>query len=363
MDKWVLSRLHSLIALVDKNLENYRITESARAILDFVDEVSNWYVRRSRERFWQKEMTQDKINAYMTLYTVLVELSKLCAPFVPFMAESIYRNLVKSVDASAPESVHLCNYPELDLSFVDSELEKNMDLVLKLVVQGRACRNTANIKNRQPIGRMFVKANFELPLMYKELVADELNIKEIIFTEDAKGFTQYKFKPQLKTLGPKYGKLVPQIGAALTQVDGDLVMERFKAGRTVTLELDGNSVELAESDVLVEVIQKEGFVSETDRDVTVVLDTNLSPELIEEGFVREIISKLQTMRKEAGFEVQDHIKVFYTGNSVIAGIMERNSAGIADDVLADEMGEGSAQGYSKEWNINGEKVSLTVLKV
>ncbi|HHV98045.1 MAG TPA: isoleucine--tRNA ligase [Clostridiaceae bacterium] len=363
MDKWILSRLHTLIKGVDRNLDNYRITESARMIQDFVDELSNWYVRRCRERFWEKEMTQDKINAYMTLYTVLSTLIKISAPFVPFMAEEIYLNLVKSVDKSAPESVHLCDFPVAEDRYIDEELEKNMDLVLKLVVQGRACRNAANIKNRQPIGKMFVKADFELPEMFKELVADELNIKEIIFTDDAENFTQYKFKPQLRVLGPRYGKLVPQIAKALEEIDGNETMKAFREGRSVTLKVDGNDVELSESDVLIEVTQKEGFVSETDRNITVVLDTNLTPELIEEGFVREIISKIQTMRKEAGFEVQDHIKLYYSDNKRIGEIIERNKDLIADEVLADVVQEGKEEGYSKDWNINGEKANFTVVKI
>jgi len=363
MDKWILSRLHTLIDGVDHNLDNYRITESARMIQEFVDELSNWYVRRCRERFWEKEMTQDKINAYMTLYTVLSTLVKLSAPFVPFMADEIYLNLVKSVDKSAPESVHLCDFPVSEARYIDDELEKNMDLVLKLVVQGRASRNAANIKNRQPIGKMFVKADFELPEMFKELVADELNIKEIIFTDDAENFTQYKFKPQLRVLGPRYGKLVPQIAKALEEVDGNETMKAFKEGRPVTLKVDGNDVELNESDVLIEVTQKQGFVSETDRNITVVLDTNLTPELIEEGFVREIISKIQTMRKEAGFEVQDHIKLYYSDNSRIGEIIEKNRNLIADEVLASDIQEGKEEGYSKDWNINGEKANFTVVKV
>lgn len=308
-------------------------------------------------------MTQDKINAYMTLYTVLSTLVKISAPFVPFMAEEIYLNLVKSVDKSAPESVHLCDFPVSEEKYIDDELEKNMDLVLKLVVQGRACRNAANIKNRQPIGKMFVKAGFELPEMFKELVADELNIKEIIFTDDAEHFTQYKFKPQLRVLGPRYGKLVPQIAKALEEIDGNETMKAFKEGRSVTLNVAGNDIELNESDVLVEVTQKEGFVSETDRDITVVLDTNLTPELIEEGFVREIISKIQTMRKEAGFEVQDHIKLYYSDNKRIGEIIERNKSLIADEVLATVVQEGKEDGYSKDWNINGEKANFTVVKV
>jgi len=363
MDKWIISKLQTLIKLVDKSLENYRITEPARAIQDFVDDLSNWYVRRSRERFWQKEMTQDKINAYMTLYTVLTAIDKLIAPFVPFMAEEIYGNLVKNVDPSAPESVHLCSYPEYVEEYVDEELEKNMDNVLKLVVLGRSCRNTANIKNRQPIGKMYVKAGFEMPREYKELVEDELNIKEMVFTDDAKSFTVYKFKPQLKTLGPRYGKLVPRIAQALTEVDGYEVMGSFQNGQKVVINIDGTDVELAETDVLIEVAQKEGFVSETEHEITVVLDTNLTPELIEEGFVREIISKIQTMRKEADFEVQDHIRIYYCGNEKIGSIIEKNCGVISDEVLAEEIAEGSPEDYGKDWNINGEKVSFTVIKV
>lgn len=363
MDKWILSRLHTLIGIVDKNLENYRITESARAIEDFVDELSNWYVRRSRERFWQKEMNQDKINAYMTLNTVLVTVAKLSAPFVPFMAETMYRNLVKTVDPNAPESVHMCDFPVVDETFVDAELEKNMELVLKIVVEGRACRNTANIKNRQPLGKMFVKSEFELPETFRELVMDELNVKELIFTNDAKHFTTYKFKPQLRTLGPRYGKLVPKIAQVLAGLDGNEAMDILDKGEKLTFEVDGTAIELAKDDVLIETAQKEGYVSETDRDVTVILDTNLTPELVEEGFVREIISKVQTMRKEAGFEVMDHIKLYYNGNEKIAEIMRNNMATICDEVLADSAEEGSAEGYGKEWNINGEKVFMVVVKV
>lgn len=363
MDKWILSKLHSLVGYVDKSLENYRITESARAIQEFVDDLSNWYVRRSRERFWQKEMTQDKINAYMTLNTVLVTLAKISAPYVPFVAEMIYRNLIKSVDESAPESVHLCSFPEAHEKFIDAELEKNMELVLRLVVQGRACRNAASIKNRQPLGKMYVKAGFELPNMFKELVLDELNVKELVFTEDAKHFTTYRFKPQLRTLGPKYGKLVPQIAKILAEADGNEMMDCFNEGKTVTFDVEGTKIELSLEDVLVETAQKEGFVAESDRDIVVVLDTNLTPELLEEGFVREIISKIQTMRKEAGFEVQDHIRLFFANNAKIAEIIMSNKSEIADDVLADEVAEGTADGYSKEWNINGERVLMTVVKV
>ncbi|MGI6778053.1 MAG: isoleucine--tRNA ligase [Acetivibrionales bacterium] len=363
MDKWILSRLHSLIKNVDKNLDNYRITEPGRAIQEFTDDLSNWYVRRSRERFWQKEMNQDKINAYMTLYTVLETLTRIIAPFVPFMAEEIYQNLVRSVDASAPDSVHLCYFPEVQENLINTELEKNMDLVLKLVVLGRACRNLANIKNRQPISKMYVKSGFELPDMFKDLVADELNIKEIEFTEDADRFTDYKFKPQLKTLGPKYGKLVPKIAAFLSGVDGRKTMKDFKDGQKLVFTVEGTEVELTQDDVLVEIIQREGFISETERDTTVVIDTNLTPELIEEGFVREIISKVQTMRKEAGFEVQDYINLYYSENSMIGEIISKNSELIADEVLAEKIAEGTSDGYSKEWSINGEKVRMTVKRV
>jgi isoleucyl-tRNA synthetase len=363
IDKWILSRLHSLIDLVDNNLENYRITESARAIQEFTDDLSNWYVRRSRDRFWQKDMPQDKINAYMTLYTVLESITRLMAPFVPFMAEEIYSNLVRSIDSSTPESVHLCYFPEADDSFVDKELEKNMDLVLKIVVFGRACRNVANIKNRQPLGKMYINADFELPDMFKELVADELNIKEIVFTDDTRLFTTYDIKPQLKVLGPRYGKLVPKIGQLLKEVDGQEVMSGFDSGQELTLMVDGTQIVLSRSDLLIEAVQKEGFISETDRGITVVLDTNLTPRLLEEGFVREITSKVQTMRKEAGFEVQDYIKLYHKDNDKISGIIERNKEFISGEVLAVEILKGSSVGYSKEWKINGETVNMTVVKV
>ena len=363
MDKWVLSRLYTLISRVDKNLENYRITESARDIQEFVDELSNWYVRRCRERFWTKELTQDKINAYMTLYTVLVDLSKAAAPFVPFISEEIYGNLVRSIDPNAPESVHLCDYPTVEEKYIDLDLETNMDKVSKLVVLGRACRNTAAVKNRQPICNMYIKDEKEMPQMYRDLVADELNVKQITYTENASGFTTYRFKPQLRTLGPRYGKLVPKIGEYLSTVDGNELMSSFNINGSVSFELEGTAVKLELPDVLVETAQKEGFVSESDRDITVVLDMNMTPELVEEGFVREIISKLQTMRKEAGFEVQNHIHVYYGDNEKISAIFERNSALIGEEVLADEVLASKGEGYSKEWSINGEKVLFTVSKV
>jgi len=363
MDKWILSRLYSLIDRVDKNLENYRITESARDIQQFTDDLSNWYVRRCRERFWQKEMTQDKINAYMTLYTVLTELVKTAAPFVPFITEEIYGNLVRNIDPNAPESVHLCEYPAVLTEYIDKELEEYMDRVLDMVVLGRACRNTANIKNRQPLSRMYVSGVKEMPERYASLVIDELNIKEIVFTNDPSLFTTYKFKPQLRTLGPRYGKLVPKIGQYLSEVDGNETMAKFEKEGKVTFEIEGTLVELELSDVLYETAQKEGFVSETEKGITVVLDIKLTEELIEEGFVREIISKLQTMRKEAGFEVQDHIRVYYGSNDRISAIFENNRSLIAEELLADEILPGNGEGYSKNWNINGEEVCFTVAKV
>jgi isoleucyl-tRNA synthetase len=285
------------------------------------------------------------------------------APFVPFISEEIYGNLVRNIDSKAPESVHLCNFPVADEKFIDKDLEKNMELVLKLVVLGRACRNSANIKNRQPVARIFVKTDFELPEMFVELVKDELNVKEVVFTDDARQFTKYKFKPQLRTLGSKYGKLVPHIAKVLTEIDDNMVMDKFAKGEMVSFEVEGTTVELAEADVLIETSQKEGFVSEAERDTVVVLDTNLTPELVEEGFVREIISKIQTMRKEAGFEVQDHIKIYFANNEKVAEIIERNKAIIGEETLADEIIPGSSNGYNKEWNINGEKVNFAVEKI
>ena len=305
-------------------------------------------------------MPQDKINAYMTLYTVLVETAKVAAPFVPFMTEEIYRNLVKSVDKSAPESIHLCDYPQAQSSWIDKELEKNMDLVLQIVVQGRACRNTAAIKNRQPIGKMYVKSDFELPKDFQILVQEELNVKEVHFTEDVQDFTTYSFKPQLKTVGPKYGKQLPAIREALDHVDGNVAMAQLRQGKPLSFTLQGQEIILTEEDLLIEAVEKEGFVAETDQNVAVVLDTNLTPQLIEEGFVREVISKLQTMRKEAGFEVQDHILVYYRDNDRIEQVIKNNEDLIKQEVLAKEIGQGSGEGYEKQWNINGETVIFTV---
>ena len=362
MDKWILSKLNSLIKYVDECLDNYRLTESSRAMSDFTDQLSNWYVRRSRERFWGKDMPQDKINAYMTLYTVLTEFTKLSAPFIPFMAENIYRNLVINVFKDAPESVHLCDFPKYNEEFVDLELEENMNAVLSMVVAGRAARNTSGIKNRQPIGKMFVKAEKQLPEMYCSIVTEELNVKTLEFTDDVSQFTSYSFKPQLRTLGKKYGKLVPKIGEYLKNSDGSKLMRELKESARVKFTIDGENVELSEDDVLIENSQAEGFAAESDKNITVVLDTVLSEELIEEGFVRELISKIQTMRKDAGFEVLDRIKVFYSENAKIREIFDRNKDEIKSDVLACEITQGTGE-FSKEWNINGEKVTLSVEKI
>lgn len=362
MDRWILSKLNTLINVVDKNLNAYKITECTRAMEEFIDELSNWYVRRCRERYWGKDMTEDKINAYNTLYTVLTKFAVLSAPFIPFMAEQIYTNLVLSVDNQSPASVHLCDYPAAQNEFIDKDLEKNMDLVLKTVVLGRAARNTANIKNRQPIDNMYVKADFSLPNEFIDIIANELNVKNIIFTDEVREFTTYKFKPQLRVLGPKYGKLVGKIGQKLNEFDGNELMDRLNQG-TVSFTIDETDIVLSKDDVLIEATQKEGFVAETDRGITVVIDTNLSPELIEEGFVREIISKLQTMRKEAGFEVQNHINVYYFGNDVVAGVISRNEEEIKSEVLGESISQQKAEGYTKKWNINGESIEFTVARI
>ena len=362
MDKWILSRLNSVVKAVDTNLENYRIPEAARALQDFVDDLSNWYVRRSRDRFWAKGMPQDKINAYMTLYTSLVTICKAAAPMIPFMTEDIYQNLVRSIDKDAPESIHLCDFPAVHEAWINAELEKDMDEVLKIVVMGRACRNTANIKNRQPIGTMFVKADTELSEFYKEIIEDELNIKEVVFTQDVRSFTTYTFKPQLKTVGPKYGKLLGGIRGYLSSLDGNKAMDELNEKGSLTFEVNGQEVVLTQEDLLIDMAQMEGYVSEGDNSMTVVLDTNLTPELVEEGFVREIISKIQTMRKEAGFEVMDRITVSHAKNEKLAGIFERNDETIRSEVLADAIVSGTTDGYVKEWSINGEQVELGVKK-
>ena len=362
MDKWLLSKMNTMIQTVDDNLANYRIPETARALQEFVDDMSNWYVRRSRERFWAKGMEQDKINAYMTLYTALVNVSKAAAPMIPFMTEDIYRNLVCSIDKTAPESVHLCDFPKADMAHVDKELEANMDEVLKIVVMGRACRNTANIKNRQPIANMFVKAPKELPEYFADIIRDELNSKKVTFTQDVKDFTSYSFKPQLKTVGPKYGKLLGGIKQALSALDGNQAMDELKDKGSLTLDINGSEVVLYEIDLLIDTAQIEGYVSEQDNDITVVLDTNLTPELIEEGFVRELISKVQTMRKEAGFEVMDRIRLYAADNEKILTVLKDHMDEIKDEVLADEIVLGSIAGYEKEWSINGESVRMGVEK-
>ncbi|MCI8593071.1 MAG: isoleucine--tRNA ligase [Lachnospiraceae bacterium] len=362
MDKWLLSRLNTVVKDTDSHLNNYRIPEAARAMQEFVDEMSNWYVRRSRERFWAKGMEQDKVNAYMTLYTALTTIAKLAAPLIPFMTEEIYRNLVCSIDASAPESVHLCDYPAAIEAWIDPGLEANMDELLKVVVMGRAARNTANIKNRQPIGKMYVKAPFALDDFFTAIIADELNVKEVVFTDDVEHFVSYSFKPQLKTVGPKYGKLLGKIRPALAALDGQKAMAELKEAGKLTLTFDGQEAVFEEADLLIDTTQLEGYVSEGDNTVTVVLDTNLSEELIEEGFVREIISKVQTMRKEAGFEVMDRITVFVKDNEKIAELMKKNQARIQSEVMAEDTVFGSTDGYEKEWNINKEKVILAVKK-
>ncbi|SDY56599.1 isoleucine--tRNA ligase [Lachnobacterium bovis] len=362
MDKWLLSKLNSAVKAVDDNLGNYRIPEAARVLQEFVDEMSNWYVRRSRERFWAKGMEQDKINAYMTLYTALVTISKAAAPMIPFMTEDIYQNLVRSVDANAPESIHLCDFPVVDEEHIDKELEKNMDEVLKIVVMGRACRNEANIKNRQPIGKMYVKAEDELESFYKEIVEEELNVKEVEFKDDVSAYTTYIFKPQLRTVGPKYGKFLKQIQAALASLDGNKAMAELKTNGELKLSEVSDEVVLTEEDLLITMTQMEGYVTENDNNMTVVLDTNLTPELLEEGFVREIISKLQTMRKDAGFEVMDHIKVTYEANDKVTEIFDRNKEAIMGDVLAVSIEKSALSGFEKEWKINGEDVKLAVEK-
>ncbi len=362
MDQWLLSRLNSVVKAVDENLGSYRIPEAARALDSFTDEMSNWYVRRSRERFWAKGMEQDKINAYMTLYTALVTIAKTAAPMVPFISEDIYRNLVCSVDASAPESVHLCDFPTVSEGYIDPQLEENMDAVLKIVVMGRACRNSANIKNRQPIGKMFVKAPVTLNDYFVKIIEDELNVKKVSFTDDVSAYTDYTFKPQLRTVGPKYGKYLKQIQQELAALDGNAAMQTLRENGVLRLDSISENVVLSEEDLLITMKQMEGYMTEGDHLATVVLDTNLTPELLEEGFVREIISKLQTMRKEAGFEVMDQIAVSYAADTKAADIFEKNKEEIQSEVLAVSLHADQLSGYQKEWNINGEKVTLSVEK-
>ena len=363
MDKWLLSRLESTVKAVDDNLANYRIPEAAKALQSFVDDMSNWYVRRSRERFWAKGMEQDKINAYMTLYTALVTVAKAAAPMIPFMTEDIYQNLVKSIDASAPESIHLCDFPEVHENWIDPKMEEDMADLLEIVVMGRAARNTANIKNRQPIGTMYVKSEFQLSEFYKEIIEDELNVKEVVFKDDIADFISYSFKPQMRTVGPKYGKLLNKIKTTLSELDGNKAMAELKSTGELKLDIDGQEIVLLEEDLLIDMAQMEGYVSESDHTITVVLDTNLTPELIEEGFVRELISKIQTMRKEAGFEVMDKIRVYAKDNDKIVSIMKNHGDEIKSEVLAEEIVTGETKGYEKEWNINSEKVTMAVERI
>ncbi len=363
MDKWILSKLNSVVGEVDDDLGNYKIPEAARALQEFVDDLSNWYVRRSRERFWAKGMEQDKINAYMTLYTCLVTFCKAAAPMIPFMTEEIYQNLVRSVDASQPESIHLCDFPKVEEEHVDKKLEADMDIVLKAVVMGRACRNTANIKNRQPVNTMFVKAEYELTGFYKDIIADELNVKKVVFTNDVREFTSYTFKPQLRTVGPKYGKQLGAIKKYLEELDGNAAMDTLQKDGTLKFTAGDVEVSLTEEDLLIEMTQKEGYVTEADNSMTVVLDTNLTPELIEEGFILELISKIQTMRKDAGFEVTDHIRVAFADNEKIEEIAQKHEKEIAGKVLADALSVKNELSVAKEWNVNGENVKISVERV
>ena len=363
MDKWLLSRLNSTIQTVDDDLANYKIPEAARALEAFVDDMSNWYVRRSRERFWAKGMEQDKINAYMTLYTALVEFCKAAAPMIPFMTEDIYQNLVRSIDKEAPESIHLCDYPEVKAEWIDKTLEEDMAHLLEIVVMGRACRNAAGLKNRQPLSRMLVKSSWELSDFYQTIIEDELNIKKVEFTNDIGSYISYSFKPQLKTVGPKFGKLVGGIRAALSELDGNAAMAELRNTGSLKLDINGTEAVLSEEDLLIETLQKEGYVTESDQSISVVLDGNLTPELIEEGFVRELISKIQTMRKEAGFEVMDKIRVYARDNRKIEEILAEHGEEIRSEVLAEEIILDRTQGYEKEWNINSEKVMMAVEKL
>ena len=362
MDKWLISRMNTMIRDVDSDLDAYRIPEAARALESFVDDMSNWYVRRCRDRFWAGGMEQDKINAYMTLYEALKNLCKCAAPMIPFMTEEIYQNIVRRVEPDAPESVHLCDFPEADVMKIDSELERRMDEVLNIVVMGRAARNDASIKNRQPIGRMFVKAAAELPRFFADIITDELNVKNIAFTEDVRAFTSYSFKPQLRTVGPKYGKLLGGIRKYLGEVDGNNAMDELRANGSIKFDVNGSEVVLSEEDLLIDTAQTTGYVSQQNGELTVVLDTNLTPELVEEGFVRELVSKIQTMRKEAGFEVQDHIDVYESGNDRIRGIMQKFEEELKKEVLAESISYDETDGYVKEWTVNGEKVTLGVKK-
>lgn len=363
MDKWLLSKLSTLIKTVDLDLDTYKITETARALDNFVDELSNWYVRRSRERFWTPGMEQDKINAYMTLYTALVTVSKVAAPMIPFMTDEIYRNLVCSIDKTAPISVHLCDFPVANENYIDAELEERMEDVLDIVVLGRACRNTAQIKNRQPIAKMYIKADYTLPEYFTDIIADELNVKNVEFANDVSAFTTYSFKPQLRTVGPKYGKYLGKIRELLSSVDGNAAMSELKQTGKLALDIGETKVELKEEDLLIESAQKSGFASNSDHGVTVVLDTNLTPELIEEGYMRELVSKIQTMRKESGFEVMDNIRVYLSGSNIIKDIVRNNFDEIKGEVLAKDVVFDTDFAASKDWDLNGQQVKLGVEKL
>ncbi len=363
MDKWLLSKLNTVIKAVDNNLDHYAIPEAARALDEFVDEMSNWYVRRCRERFWAKGMEQDKINAYMTLYTALVTICKCAAPMVPFMTEEIYQNLVRSIDTSAPESIHLCDFPVANEAYINEELEQNMEIVLKVKGMGHAARNTANIKIRQPLGTMFIKGVEELPEFYEDIIRDEVNVKKLVFTDDVREFTSYTFKPQLRTVGPKYGKQLGGIQKTLAALDGNAAMDQLNAEGAIKFDVDGVNVELTKDDLLIDIAQKPGYVAEADNTVTVVLDTNLTEELVEEGYVLELISKIQTMRKDSGFEVMDHIRVALNGNDKLSEVAARNEKAIADKVLAEEIVKNQELENTKEWNINGENVTIGVARV
>ena len=363
MDKWLLSKLNTVIKAVDNNLDHYAIPEAARALDEFVDEMSNWYVRRCRERFWAKGMEQDKINAYMTLYTALVTICKCAAPMVPFMTEEIYQNLVRSIDTSAPESIHLCDFPVANEAYINEELEQNMEIVLKVKGMGHAARNTANIKIRQPLGTMFIKGVEELPEFYEDIIRDEVNVKKLVFTDDVREFTSYTFKPQLRTVGPKYGKQLGGIQKTLATLDGNAAMDQLNAEGAIKFDVDGVNVELTKDDLLIDIAQKPGYVAEADNTVTVVLDTNLTEELVEEGYVLELISKIQTMRKDSGFEVMDHIRVALNGNDKLSEVAARNEKAIADKVLAEEIVKNQELENTKEWNINGENVTIGVARV
>jgi len=360
MDNWLLSKLGTVVGEVDNNLEQYRIPEAARALQEFVDEMSNWYVRRSRERFWAKGMEQDKINAYMTLYTALVTIAKAAAPMIPFMTEGIYQNLVRSINKDAPESIHLCDFPSLPEAMIDKELEKNMESVLEAVVMGRACRNNAAIKNRQPIAGIYIKADFALDEFYLDIIKEELNVKKVIFTDDVRDFTTYTFKPQLRTVGPKYGKQMGAIQKILASLDGNQAMDTLKQNGKLTFDADGVTVELGKDDLLIDMTQKEGYMSEENNRMTVVLDTNLTDELIEEGFVLEMISKIQTMRKDADFEVMDHIKVSLNGNEKLYKVALKNEKVIRGKVLFKELTCGKEFAVTREWNVNGENVIISI---